>query len=82
MGLGPVLAIDADPNSNLGETLGIEVESSVGDIRENFMKDPQGLPSGMDKIVYLELQALLIGFCKPVFAGSPDGTAVSYLGSR
>ena len=58
----PVLAIDADPNSNLGETLGIEIVSSVGDIRENFMKDPQGVPSGMDKINYLELlmnQALI-----------------------
>ena len=58
----PILAIDADPNSNLGETLGIEIVSSVGDIRENFMKDPQGVPSGMDKINYLELlmnQALI-----------------------
>ncbi len=51
----PILAIDADPNSNLGETLGIEISSSVGDIRENFMKDPQGVPSGMDKINYLEM---------------------------
>ncbi len=51
----PLLAIDADPNSNLGETLGLEIEKTVGDIRENFMKDPQGVPSGMDKIVYLEM---------------------------
>ena len=51
----PVLAVDADPNSNLGETLGMVVEKTVGDIRENFMKDPQGVPSGMDKIVYLEM---------------------------
>ena len=51
----PVLAIDADPNSNLGETLGIKIEKSVGDIRENFMKDPQGIPSGMDKVVYIEM---------------------------
>ncbi|MCF6247457.1 MAG: AAA family ATPase [Desulfobacula sp.] len=51
----PLLAIDADPNSNLGETLGLEIEKTVGDIRENFMKDPQGVPSGMDKILYLEM---------------------------
>ena len=51
----PILAIDADPNSNLGETLGISIEKTVGDIRENFMKDPQGVPSGMDKILYLEM---------------------------
>ena len=60
--IGPILAIDADPNSNLGETLGVDIVSSVGDIRENFMKDPQGVPSGMDKINYLEMlmnQALI-----------------------
>ncbi len=51
----PLLAIDADPNSNLGETLGLEIEKTVGDIRENFMKDPQGVPSGMDKVLYLEM---------------------------
>lgn len=51
----PLLAIDADPNSNLGETLGLDIEKTVGDIRENFMRDPQGVPSGMDKIIYLEM---------------------------
>ncbi|HKK99331.1 MAG TPA: AAA family ATPase [Desulfotignum sp.] len=51
----PVLAIDADPNSNLGETLGMTIEKTVGDIREDFMKDPQGVPSGMDKVLYLEM---------------------------
>ncbi len=53
-GKTPVLAVDADPNSNLGETLGLEVTSTIGDIRENFMRDPQGVPSGMDKTIYLE----------------------------
>ncbi|MBU8912149.1 MAG: AAA family ATPase [Desulfobacterales bacterium] len=51
----PLLAIDADPNSNLGETLGLDIEKTVGDIREDFMKDPQGVPSGMDKMLYLEM---------------------------
>lgn len=51
---GPILAVDADPNSNLGETMGLEVPSTIGDIRETYMKDPQGIPSGMDKINYLE----------------------------
>ncbi|MDR3088855.1 MAG: AAA family ATPase [Desulfobulbaceae bacterium] len=61
-GEGPILAVDADPNSNLGETLGLEVTSTIGDIREDYMKDPQGVPSGMDKINYLQLlveQALI-----------------------
>ncbi len=53
-GKTPILAVDADPNSNLGETMGVEVTTTVGDIRENFMRDPQGVPSGMDKVNYLE----------------------------
>jgi CO dehydrogenase maturation factor len=53
-GKTPILAVDADPNSNLGETLGLQVESTIGDIREDYMKDPQGVPSGMDKVNYLE----------------------------
>ncbi len=63
----PILAVDADPNSNLGETLGVDVPTTVGDIRENYMRDPQGIPSGMDKINYLETlveQALIE---KPTF---------------
>ncbi|MGB3211521.1 MAG: AAA family ATPase [Desulforhopalus sp.] len=61
-GKSPVLAVDADPNSNLGETIGLDVPSTIGDIRETYMKDPQGIPSGMDKVNYLELlveQALI-----------------------
>jgi CO dehydrogenase maturation factor len=63
----PILAVDADPNSNLGETMGVDVPTTVGDIRENYMRDPQGIPSGMDKINYLETlveQALIE---KPTF---------------
>ena len=66
-GKTPVLAVDAEPNSNLGETLGLEVTATIGDIRENYMKDPQGIPSGMDKVNYLETlveQALIE---KPAF---------------
>ena len=31
---GPILAVDADANSNLNEVLGVEVEATLGDIRE------------------------------------------------
>ena len=51
----PILAVDADPNSNLGETLGLNIDQTVGDVREDFMKKPDAVPSGMDKINYLEL---------------------------
>ena len=35
-GKGPVLAVDADANSNLNEVLGVEVEATLGDIREEI----------------------------------------------
>lgn len=53
-GKTPILAVDADPNSNLGETMGLDVPTTIGDIRETYMKDPQSIPSGMDKVNYLE----------------------------
>jgi len=30
---GPVLAVDADPNSNLNEMLGVTVRSTIGEAR-------------------------------------------------
>lgn len=53
-GKTPILAVDADPNSNFGETMGLDVSTTIGEIRENYMKDPQAIPSGMDKVNYLE----------------------------
>lgn len=32
-GKGPILAVDADANSNLNEVLGVEVETTLGDVR-------------------------------------------------
>ena len=37
-GKGPVLAVDADANSNLNEVLGVEVEATLGDIREEIAR--------------------------------------------
>jgi CO dehydrogenase maturation factor len=33
-----VLAVDADPNSNLGDKLGVEVERTIGDLREDLLR--------------------------------------------
>ena len=35
---GPVLAVDADANSNLNEVLGVEVDMTLGDIREEIAR--------------------------------------------
>ncbi len=48
---GPVLAVDADPNSNLNEVLGVAVRTTIGEARELMKKD---VPSGMTKDVWFE----------------------------
>ena len=54
--LGNVLAVDADPNSNLAEGLGLEVRQTVGRILNEFQGDKLSIPPGMTKEAYLEYQ--------------------------
>lgn len=54
---GPVLVVDADANSNLNEVLGVEVETSLGEIREEMARaELRGdtIPAGMTKADYAE----------------------------
>ena len=53
-GSGPILAIDADPNANLGESLGLKVEQTVGLVLDAFQKDKINIPPGMTKEIYLD----------------------------
>ena len=59
-GKGPVLAVDADANSNLNEVLGVEVEATLGDIREEIaraeMASKNPIPAGMSKADYAEFK--------------------------
>ena len=52
----PVLAVDADPNANLGEALGLEVTDTVGMMLDRFQKEKAEIPPGMTKEAYLELK--------------------------
>jgi CO dehydrogenase maturation factor len=52
-GKGPILAVDADSNSNLNEVLGVEIRSTIGDAREMMKKD---VPVGMTKDIWFELK--------------------------
>jgi len=52
----PVLAIDADPNYNLGDRLGVEVSNTIGALREEIMKTKDELPSGVSKHELVEYQ--------------------------
>src|SRR5512135_1839480 len=62
---GPVLAIDADPSSNLNMVLGLDLDWTVGDIREDMLAQVKSslvasgaamgaLPGGVSKHDYLD----------------------------
>ena len=57
-GKGPLLVVDADANSNLNEVLGVEVEATLGQIREEMAQaELKGtIPAGMTKADYAEMK--------------------------
>ncbi len=73
----PVLVVDADPNSNLNEVLGLKVGETIGSIREDAAQRSGALPGGMAKHDYLDMkvQECLVeakGF-DLVVMGRPEG---------
>ena len=57
-GLKPVLAVDADANSNLDVVLGADMKATIGGVREDLSEkvQKQQLPAGMSKQDVLEMQ--------------------------
>ena len=59
-GKRPILAVDADANSNLNEVLGMDVYSTLGDIREEVARadlmEKSPIPAGMTKPEYMEMK--------------------------
>ena len=53
-GSGPILAVDADPNANLGESLGLSIKQTIGSIIASFNEEKINSPPGMTKEAYLE----------------------------
>ncbi len=53
-GAGPILAVDADSNANLGESLGLSVKQTVGSVIASFNDEKINIPPGMTKEAYLE----------------------------
>jgi CO dehydrogenase maturation factor len=70
-----VLAVDADPNSNLDVRLGMHVERTIGDLREDLLKEQ--FPAGVAKSELIEYQirlALVEGDTFDLIAmGRPEG---------
>lgn len=58
-GRRPVLAVDADANSNLNEVLGVEVDMTLGEIREEVARAETSkenpIPASMSKSDYMEI---------------------------
>jgi len=50
----PVLAVDADPNSNLAEALGLAQGTTIGSIVDEVAAHPESIPSGMTKDRFVE----------------------------
>ena len=50
--LTPVMAVDADANANLNELLGLEVGTTMGEIRDRMKTET---PQGMTKSEYMEM---------------------------
>jgi len=53
-GKTPVLAVDADANSNLNEVLGMEVETTLSDAREEMKSTASSM--GMTKDIFIEMK--------------------------
>jgi CO dehydrogenase maturation factor len=53
-GEAPILAVDADPNANLGEVLGTPWQISVGALREEAFMGAREIPAGWDKRSWIE----------------------------
>jgi CO dehydrogenase maturation factor len=51
---GAILAIDADPNSNLAEFLGIKIQQTIGDILDAVASNPASIPTGMTKDRFID----------------------------
>jgi CO dehydrogenase maturation factor len=75
LGKTPVLAVDADSNSNLNEVLGVAVDGTLGTAREDMKKG--NVPSGMTKDVFMSMkleQAVVESECYDLVAmGRPEG---------
>ncbi len=55
-GPGPILAVDADPNTNLGDSLGLSVNQTISSIIATFNEEKINIPPGMTKEAYLEFR--------------------------
>ena len=76
LGEAPVLAVDADPNANFHEALGVEVRENLGGMREDAFT--KSIPAGMTRTEYIRYRFYQVlveddGF-DLIAMGRPEGT--------
>ncbi len=74
-GKTPVLAVDADANSNLNEVLGIALDSTVGEAREEMKKGGGIVDMTKDQLIEMRINQCLVegdGF-DLIAMGQPEG---------
>jgi CO dehydrogenase maturation factor len=75
-GVRPILAVDADPNANYHEALGLDVRETLGSMREEAFS--RAIPPGMSRTAFLALrfrQVLVESDGLDLIAmGQPEGT--------
>ena len=59
-GKTPVLAVDADANSNFNEVLGLEVEMTVGQAREEMKKGGGLVDITKDQLIEMRINQCLV----------------------
>ena len=73
--LTPILVVDADPNSNLAESLGLKYDLTIADIREELRKAQ--IPTHLSKAEYVDmrLQEALVEYrdFDLIVMGRPEG---------
>ena len=83
-GESPVLAVDADPNANLNEALGLPLGETLGSMREDAFT--KSIPPGMSRTGYIEYrfqQVLVESEGVDLLAmGRPEGTGCYCFANR
>ncbi len=54
-----IMAVDADPNSNLGDKLGVRPEHTIGELREDLLARADQIPPGQSKQEFVRYQMRL-----------------------
>jgi CO dehydrogenase maturation factor len=75
-GRTPVLAVDADPNANLSDVLGMEYQTTLSEAREEMKSTPGDVSITKDRLIELRTQEAIVegDHIDLVVMGQPEGS--------